>query len=1507
MSTTTSLDQTLLQCKIPSKASRLSGSCVLNRTLLYVTHTRVLLEQKLVLPDADEFVRKLSIPVQLDKTLFEKLLVEIDNLRRAAIKLFSNKCSSLIFGMLNLMVHYGQQAPLPVYIKVSTRILDTNLTYIKPLVLSSFDDPQTVLQILQSSATLCTVINDHRSTSYLSAASFNYGINLWKRSLKNYAVIAWQISLDLDWSCISEDQPISPNQIRTAQRLGIAYSDVGQFSRAVEVLHKTVEMAISSQQELIAEQSGTVQLEHLVENAGVTGLLTALAKATLNLSTDVGIISFSALIPICRGILLEYLLLQISSIRHPKVPNLMESLFTEIDKIYFPSHPALYSRSLLSFLSTELSDECRQRLLGRATRIVTILQHGNSGEFVSSSSKISVYMACLWKLHLAIFKSQSDLLQYEDIQCIVTAWTEVFAKLDDLRSFIFSQEVLLRHIDLVYDFLNLQGEKKQLLRFLKGLTTLSDKFSMSSKYHIELGKLYITLGNAEKASNCFVQAQRMDQNDQLIAQAAQIHYGLSMGNMEHALESVHVAQDLANGLILKSGTPTNECFGSIFCAFSQVLKMKGRQNEALAFAKAAVKLYSNLAKRVKSDFDKSLTSGTILASSIYLLDSYRFVSDLYDHLGMARETEFYLLESLKLAGSMHSLVRTSVIQYSLADFYLRSGNIAKAEVHLAHITNDKIFFNDCLQSVQYWHLMASLSELSKDFDSVLGCFEKAESLLDTELDEINEADELSNMLKSLTINRRTQRSRSTSRQKQSTTARPISNIGLQRMYATHFLIKASYLLRLNKCKCGEEAISKAMERFNMMSMLPRDKAFISSVRSRLLFKSSMMMLQKDPILGVLQDSALSIPSALVLIEQCHRSDKSSEKSDSKLHRGQPLRSKATKNLQAAFKGFESCRQLILDGYSTGGAVCSVSERRSMTAQVGEILLLQSAIGYSDEADAFCSATSYLLEQPKCASFNSEAQAADSQDLLTIDFGNRTDSSQFEKNVIDLDHFQHSYVDIIPNNWKVVSITYAQDSEDLIISRFQANESPLLIRLPLDRRNSRDADEELFTFSEALVELRRIVSESNQTAQDSKSIQRDDREGRERWWELRHQLDRQLERLLTNIEYSWIGGFRGILGYSYRSHELLDKFNTSFMAVLRKHLPTRRKAVSRVRRSTSSQKEPTLLNREVQIDPRVLELFVGLGICSNDDYSEMIEDLLYFVLDILQFHGERNAYDELDIDQMVIEVQDIIQSYYESVQNLEDAREDANGERTKTDHTVLILDKTVQMIPWESLPCLRNQSVSRVPSLEFLREILTAPLTQKANMSGLDKDNVSYILNPSGDLINTRNRFDKQLIESENWTGLIDKEPSEQEFGEYLRNKDILLYFGHGGGEQYIRPQQIKNLRHGTCAATFLFGCSSGCLKEAGEFESWGTPMNYFTAKCPMFVCNLWDVTDKDIDKFANEMLASWGLFNRSEKKPQIEHRSTGAGYAMARARDTCILKYLNGAAPVMYGIPLKLA
>lgn len=68
------------------------------------------------------------------------------------------------------------------------------------------------------------------------------------------------------------------------------------------------------------------------------------------------------------------------------------------------------------------------------------------------------------------------------------------------------------------------------------------------------------------------------------------------------------------------------------------------------------------------------------------------------------------------------------------------------------------------------------------------------------------------------------------------------------------------------------------------------------------------------------------------------------------------------------------------------------------------------------------------------------------------------------------------------------------------------------------------------------------------------------------------------------------------------------------------------------------------------------------------------------------------------------------------------------------------------------------------------------------------------------------------------------------------------------------------------------------------------------------------MTDRDIDKLSQSVfdkmkltaqdVRSWGV-NKSEK----DDTRTSIVAAVAQSRDACKLKYLTGAAPVVYGIP----
>ncbi len=78
---------------------------------------------------------------------------------------------------------------------------------------------------------------------------------------------------------------------------------------------------------------------------------------------------------------------------------------------------------------------------------------------------------------------------------------------------------------------------------------------------------------------------------------------------------------------------------------------------------------------------------------------------------------------------------------------------------------------------------------------------------------------------------------------------------------------------------------------------------------------------------------------------------------------------------------------------------------------------------------------------------------------------------------------------------------------------------------------------------------------------------------------------------------------------------------------------------------------------------------------------------------------------------------------------------------------------------------------------------------------------------------------------------------------------------------------------------------------------------------PTLVATLWDVTDRDIDTFAQSTFDKLRLnFDdvKARRTGTSNHTPVSVVSAVATSREVCKLKYMNGAAPVVYGIPFYL-
>eukprot|EP01138_Halocafeteria_seosinensis_P008948 gb/GECG01009145.1/.p1 GENE.gb/GECG01009145.1/~~gb/GECG01009145.1/.p1 ORF type:complete len:1176 (+),score=124.07 gb/GECG01009145.1/:1-3528(+) len=234
-------------------------------------------------------------------------------------------------------------------------------------------------------------------------------------------------------------------------------------------------------------------------------------------------------------------------------------------------------------------------------------------------------------------------------------------------------------------------------------------------------------------------------------------------------------------------------------------------------------------------------------------------------------------------------------------------------------------------------------------------------------------------------------------------------------------------------------------------------------------------------------------------------------------------------------------------------------------------------------------------------------------------------------------------------------------------------------------------------------------------------------------------------------------------------------------------------------------------------------------------------------------------------------------------------------------TLLFLSDELQTFPWESMNRFKQLPTCRLLMFSLLSELFSSP----EQTTQIDKDlySGSYLVNPDGDSSKTEATFRdflKARKELGNWTGMFGPPDPVDELLQRMSVSDVFLYCGHGAGERFIDRNRLQTLSSQAPVA-LLMGCSSARLIRVVESTArlWNRldlkrpVLNYISAKFPAVVGNLWDVTDRDIDKFAKGLLENW--FDSEDNLEQ----------ALQKARSRCKMKYLNGAAPICFAVPVR--
>lgn len=257
-------------------------------------------------------------------------------------------------------------------------------------------------------------------------------------------------------------------------------------------------------------------------------------------------------------------------------------------------------------------------------------------------------------------------------------------------------------------------------------------------------------------------------------------------------------------------------------------------------------------------------------------------------------------------------------------------------------------------------------------------------------------------------------------------------------------------------------------------------------------------------------------------------------------------------------------------------------------------------------------------------------------------------------------------------------------------------------------------------------------------------------------------------------------------------------------------------------------------------------------------------------------------------------------------------------RQKRHPVIFIFDKHLHSLPWEALPIVRCNPCSRVPSIYALRSaVISLSRTGDApNVArdGIDASKLFYILNPSQDLGSSQQVLEPLLKAKSTWHGVSGAVPTVADYAQALERSNLMLYAGHNSGSQYLggEASELRKVRAraGGCVV-WMMGCSSLKLKDNADFEPSGLGLTYLMSGAPAVVGNLWDVTTRDLDK-ATVSLLGWlhsddATLTRSSSAPTApSHLSTSTlPEAILNARKECKLKFINAAALVSYGLPLR--
>lgn len=507
---------------------------------------------------------------------------------------------------------------------------------------------------------------------------------------------------------------------------------------------------------------------------------------------------------------------------------------------------------------------------------------------------------------------------------------------------------------------------------------------------------------------------------------------------------------------------------------------------------------------------------------------------------------------------------------------------------------------------------------------------------------------------------------------------------------------------------------------------------------------------------------------------------------------------------------------------------------------------------------------HLLDMPKHLPYTNQQKVINSQHTIN-ESGNELfpilDENSVISNSLQAD-FDENLRNLLPTNWVVVTLDVCGITGDLVLSKFCSNEAyPHFYKMPMRSK--------LSSFQHILEKLSQIIEDSNRSTTYNVTSKVKTKEDRKKWWQLRFNLDLQLESLLADVEKHAIGSFNGIFDRPNRTTKAYQDFRSKLSEIWRS-----------MKKNRSS----------LELSDNIVDLYYCAKPFNTDGSFDprCLEDLVAFTVDELTNSKNCPKLDMFRLSNLYGQLEELYNS--------------ADTSQTECKHLVLVPSSACCSFPWESLSIFSQRSISRVPSIAMLTSLLQKHRSMKVFDSGI-KNQVFYLVNPGQDLKRTQQKFEPILKSIPGAEGLSGCKPNEEYLVSHLYASGLYIYLGHGGGEQYMRTSSLfkatSNDSNQHLPPAILMGCSSGAYQANGDLEPTSNVFNWLICGAPMVVANLWDITDKDIDIFSDSVFAKWGLLPGQKDQVDVD-----ICQAVGSSRASCTLKYLNGAAPIVHGLPL---